>query len=255
MAHRNFKTLNFPGASLDWADSYYLLRFLEPLHFLSSAVLGDGFVEARWLLSLEVDKDVCIPAPKEHLLHRAGQLGLPESEPIIGLLTAVQHQDLQIYTVSESRVVVAVLATVGVSHGSGPHQKHISSYGTPSKGDSLSPLEGDGEMDGRYGAQVLGTINLVVLVDAALAPGALVRASTIATEAKSLALMEGGVKTRDGSISTGTPTDVTVVGHTGKGVQFEYSGSATLVGWMISHASYHAVRRGLELFNKGGCPE
>ena len=251
--------MSFPGASLDWADGYYLLRFLEPLHFLSSAVLGDGFVEARWLLSLEVNKDACISAPKEYLLHRAGQLGLPEGEPIIGLLTAVRHRDLQIYTVSESEVVVTVLATVGVSHGSGPHQKHVSSYGTPSKGDSLSPLEMDGEMngemDGRYGAQVPGTINLVVLVDAALTPGAQVRASTIATEAKSLALMEGGVKTRDGSISTGTPTDVTVVGHTGKGVQFEYSGSATLVGWMISHASYHAVRRGLELFNKGGCLE
>lgn len=113
---------------------------------------------------------------------------------------------------------------------SSPRQKHISSYG------SLTPQP--------------GTVNILALVDADLAAGALVRASTIATEAKTLALAEAGVKTNQGYLATGTATDVTAVGHTGRGSHFQYAGSATLLGWLVGDAVYHAISRGMEFFKR-----
>ncbi len=95
-----------------------------------------------------------------------------------------------------------------------------------------------------------GTINLVTLVDADLSPGALVRASTMATEAKTLALAEAGVVTRNGSKATGTSTDVTVVGHSGQGVHFDYAGSPTLVGWLVAATAHEAVGRGIAAYTK-----
>ena len=74
------------------------------------------------------------------------------------------------------------------------------------------------------------------------------RASTLATEAKTLALFEDGQRTREGHISTGTATDVTAVGHTGRGKYFQHSGAATLAGWLVGDATYNAVRAGLEAF-------
>jgi adenosylcobinamide amidohydrolase len=76
----------------------------------------------------------------------------------------------------------------------------------------------------------------------------MVRASTLATEAKTLALVEAGLHTREGYISTGTATDATVLGHTRRGRRFEYAGMATLVGWLLGHATYEAVKQGLEAF-------
>ena len=97
-----------------------------------------------------------------------------------------------------------------------------------------------------------GTINVVTLIDADLTPGAMVRASTIATEAKTLALVEAGVKTREGYIATGTSTDVTVVGQTGRGRHFDYAGSPTLVGWLVGHTVYHAVAQAMQMNQKCG---
>jgi adenosylcobinamide amidohydrolase len=87
-------------------------------------------------------------------------------------------------------------------------------------------------------------------VDADLTPGALVRASTMAAEAKTLAMVEAGLKTREGYVATGTATDVTVVGHSGRGRRFKYAGSATLVGWMVGQTAYHTVRQGLAAYDE-----
>jgi len=149
----------------------------------------------------------------------------------------VAHRDLQIHTAEEAQVRVLTLATVGVDHGSSPLTKRIGSYGSSPAQMSDVPSS-------------VGTINTVVLVDADLGPSALVRASTVATEAKTLALVESGRRTRDGQITTGTPTDVTVVGHSGRGAGFKYAGSATLVGWLIGDSVYKSVKGGLAAYDR-----
>ena len=228
--------MNFPGAALDWGVEHYLVSLERPYQFLSSAPLGEGLVETRWVISQQVSGDAALLDPELCLREAARQRGIPQGECFVGLLTAVSHRDLQIYSVEESGVMVTALVTAGVDHGSSPLEKQVSSYGEPAQrpvGPNARP----------------GTINFVTLVDADLTPGALVRASTVATEAKTLALAEAGVTTRQGHATTGTPTDVTVVGHSGRGSHFKYAGSATVVGWLVGHAAYHCVKEGLAAYN------
>ena len=188
-------------------------------------------------MSQQVKPDATVPNAGLYLRENARIWGIPQDQAFIGLLTAVSHKDMQVLTLEECGVTVTTLATVGVDHGSSPLEKRISSYG---------------EVTEQFERPVVraGTINLVTLIDADLAPGALVRASMIATEAKTLALSEAGLKTRQGHTTTGTPTDVTVLGHSGRGPHFQYAGSATLVGWMVGHTNYYCVRQGLAAYNK-----
>ena len=228
--------LGIRGASLCRGGHHYVLRMDDLYSFLSSAPLGEGFLDSRWVLSLEVTPDADISLPQEYLLARAESFGLPSDEPFIGLLTAVRHWDLQVCVRSEGAVTVATLATAGVSNASSPRQRDVDPAGDPQPPNGASPTP--------------GTINLVTLVDADLSPGALVRASTMATEAKALALAEAGVVTRNGSAATGTSTDVTVVGHSGQGVHFDYAGSPTLVGWLVAATAHEAVGRGIAAYIK-----
>ena len=234
--NRLTQPLGIRGASLRRGGHHYVLRLDEPYSFLSSAPLGEGFLDSRWVLSLEVTPDADISLPQEYLLERAESFGVPSDEPLIGLLTAVRHWDLQVCVRSENGVTVATLATAGVSNASSPKQRDV----------GLA----DAALTGATVAATPGTINLVTLVDAELSPGALVRASTMATEAKTLALAEAGVVTRNGSAATGTSTDVTVVGHSGKGVRFDYAGSATLVGWLVAATAHEAVSQGITAYIK-----
>ena len=233
---RLFQPLGIRGVSLCRGGHHYVLRLDAPYSFLSSAPLGEGFLDSRWVLSLEVTPDADISFPQEYLLERAGSFGIPSDEPMIGLLTAVRHWDLQVCVQSECDVTVATLATAGVSNASSPRQRDV-------------PLANDPPQEPGVVATP-GTINLVTLIDADLSPGALVRASTIATEAKTLALAEAGVVTRNGSAATGTSTDVTVVGHSGQGVHFDYAGSPTLVGWLVAATAHEAVSRGIAAYIK-----
>ena len=228
--------LGIRGASLCRGGHHYVLRMDDLYSFLSSAPLGEGFLDSRWVLSLEVTPDADISLPQEYLLARAESFGLPSDEPFIGLLTAVRHWDLQVCVRSEGAVTVATLATAGVSNASSPRQRDVDPADNPLPGTGVPATP--------------GTINLVTLIDADLSPGALVRASTMATEAKTLALSEAGVVTRNGSAATGTSTDVTVVGHSGQGIRFDYAGSPTLAGWLVAATAHEAVSRGIAAYIK-----
>ena len=236
--------LDFPGATLQRGDSYYLVRLEDPAQLLSSAPLGEGLVAADWILSGQVSPQACLPDPESYLRGLAAQLGVPDrpdGNGLVGLLTAVDHRDLQVTSLAESGVTVTSLATVGVDHGSSPRDKDVGSHGEPATAEAEPVIQ--------HGTISPGTINLVILVDANLSTGALVRASTLATEAKTLALVEAGLRTRQGHIATGTATDATVVGHSGRGSHFKYAGSATLVGWLVGQVVYQSVSRGLAAYN------
>ena len=222
-----FRPLGIRGASLERGERHYALRLDSAYRFLSSAPLGGGVLESRWVLSLEVTPDAWIPCPETYLRDRAAGFGIPADGPFIGLLTAVRHGDLQVRVCSEGGVTAAVLVTAGVSNASGPRQKDVVSQGC---------------------APAPGTINVVALLDADLSPGALARASTMIAEAKTLALMEAGVRTANGSPATGTSTDASAVGCSGRGVHFDYAGSPTLAGWLAAATAHEAVSRGIAAY-------
>ncbi|PKB84167.1 MAG: hypothetical protein BZY88_00750 [SAR202 cluster bacterium Io17-Chloro-G9] len=231
--------LKYPGATLQRGDDYYLMRLKHPAQFLSSAPLGEGLLTAGWVLSGQVSPRAWLPDPEAYLRRLASSLGVldhPDEVGMVGLLTAVDHRDLQVSNLVESGVTITTLATVGVDHGSSPRDKDVGGHSEPATAEAVQAIQP-------------GTINLVALIDADLSAGALVRASTVATEAKTLAMVEAGLKTRQGHIATGTATDATVVGHSGRGMRFDYAGSATLVGWLVGQSVYQCVTRGLAAYN------
>jgi adenosylcobinamide hydrolase len=89
----------------------------------------------------------------------------------------------------------------------------------------------------------LGTINAVVLIDAALTQAALVNAVITTSEAKTLVLASLDVRTDDGLPAGGTSTDAVVVACTGRGTQLAYAGPGTTVGWLIARSVRQAIEQ------------
>ena len=214
------------GVSLAVDNDTFWLVSESPLKVLSSSVIGGDMRETSHIMSVRVpedptQRDFALKRPRAFLRQRAQALG--NQNPVVGLLTTLDHERLQVATYSEGDIKVAALATVGLTHLSAPGRHNVV----------------------YTGEDQAGTINLVVLADARLSPEAEVRAATLATEAKTLALFEAAVKTGDGSIATGTSMDTIIVASTGRGPFFRYSGTSTLLGHLIGRAVYDVVSAGV----------
>ena len=199
-----------------------------PLQVLSSSVVGGDLQETNNILSVRVpvdpeQRDYALQRPRAFVRDRARALGI--NGPVVGLITGLDHDRLQAVTYAEGETKVAALATVGLTYLSAPGRHQVVYTG---------------------GAEA-GTINQVILIDARLTPTAAVRAATLATEAKTLALFEAGVKTEGGSPATGTSMDTIVVASTGRGPFSRYAGTSTLVGHLIGQAVYDAIAGGIRL--------
>ena len=215
------------GVSLTMDNDTFWLVSESPLKVLSSTVIGGDMKETSHIMSVRVpndptQRDFALKRPRAFLRERAQALG--NQNPVVGLITTLDHERLQVATHAEGDIKVAALATVGLTHLSAPGRHNV-------------VYTGEGQA---------GTINLVVLADARLSPEAEVRAATLATEAKTLALFEAGVKTGDGSIATGTSMDTIIVASTGRGPFFRYSGTSTLLGHLIGLAVYDVVSAGVQ---------
>ena len=216
------------GVSLSMDNDTFWMVSESPLQVLSSSVIGGGLKETRHIMSVRVPDDAsqrefALKRPRAYLRERAQALG--NQEPVVGLITTLDHERLQVSIHAEGEIKVAALATVGLTHLSAPGRHNVI----------------------YTGEQQAGTINLVVLADARLSPEAEVRAATLATEAKTLALFEADVKTVGGSIATGTSMDTIIVASTGRGPFFRYSGTSTLLGHLIGQAVYEVVAAGIRV--------
>lgn len=189
-----------PGAAL-------VLRSRRTLHTLSSAVVGGGFGSTRTILNRHVHKDYDDHDPRVDTIAFARHHGIEGR--FIGLMTAVFLHNARAATSISGDLRVTTVATVGLGN------RIAAGLTGPVP---LSP----------------GTINLIVLVDGHLTPGAMVNAAVIVTEAKSHVLSSHGVRTKDGYAATGTSTDALVVACTGRGPTLPYTGLATEVGWSIA---------------------
>jgi adenosylcobinamide hydrolase len=195
--------------------SALVVPFGVPRTCLSSAVLGGGLREASAWLNLTVPHDYARTDPSAHLAEVAAAQGVRPGD-VVGMLTAADVRD----AVTREHEVARAVVTVGVGHA----------------------LAAAGRRPRRVGR--VGTINLLVLVDAPLDDAALVAAAQTVTEAKAQALADAGVRARnhDGP-ATGTATDsLCIAALPGGGVPF--AGPATSVGAAIAVAVHGAVLEG-----------
>lgn len=185
-------------------------RSSVPWLAISSAPHGGGIGERRWVLNASVGGDYAESDPDAHLAALAAGLGL--AGPGTGLLTAVDVRH------AVRRADGGVLAWVSTGIG------YPAWAAAPADLGSAAPV---------------GTINVVALLPARLADGALVNAVATVAEAKAQALVEAGVP------GTGTCTDATVLLCPPEGTAQPYGGPRSAVGGALARAVHAAVAAGL----------
>jgi iron complex transport system ATP-binding protein len=206
--------LEFPGVSAGVNAEVIQLQSEQPLHILSSAVVGGGLIQARFIINRHVDKNYNHPNPPMDLQDFAAGCGI--TEPFVGLMTAAYLDGVKTVTLCEKALTVSAVITAGLSN--------------PTAAGLSSPA-----------VRLPGTINMIFLIDAQLTSAAMVNAVITATEAKTDVLLQQGVRTPEGYAATGTSTDAIVIACTGRGEPLPYSGPATVVGWLLGRC----VREGL----------
>ncbi len=99
----------------------------------------------------------------------------------------------------------------------------------------------------RNGRTKPGTINILLLTNMQLTPGAMTRAIISATEAKSAALQDMDIRSSVSPVTnqaTGTGTDNIIVVE-GAGVHIDSSGGHTKMGELMAHAVYEGVQKAI----------
>jgi iron complex transport system ATP-binding protein len=218
-----------PGITVSIGPRAVRVSSEEPLTVLSSAVVGGGFGAAREILNVHVDDKYDGERPDEDLATVAAELGA--ERPFVGLMTAAWTEFARCAVEQQGALTVAAVVSVGLSNTS-------SAGVTP----PIELPEGGSEAPATS-TPAPGTINVVLLVDGALTPAAMVNAVITATEAKTMTLAAWSVKTPEGDDASGTSTDTVVVACTGRGEELSYAGPATPVGWLAARAVRAAMRR------------
>jgi len=176
----------------------------------STSVVGGGIGERAWFLNASVPVGYAADDPAGELRALAASVGLVGEG--VGMLTA---KDVRAAVVEEDGGV-EVVATVGL--------------GWPTW--AAAPPDAAARVAG------VGTVNVLVMVPAALGDAALVNAVATTTEAKVQALLEAGVP------GTGTASDAVCVAATGAGPAEAYGGPRSRWGAPLARAVHRAVLRG-----------
>jgi iron complex transport system ATP-binding protein len=206
------------------SDAALVLQSPHPWHILSSAVVGGGFLHARVILNWHVRKGYDHPRPAADLIEFAHRCKLPT--PFVGMMTAALLQHARAATYRAEGMTATAVVTAGLSNASTP------GVSPPA---ILTP----------------GTINMIVLLDVALLPAAMVNAVITATEVKTQVVLAQGACTPEGHPATGTSTDAVVIACTGRGPALPYAGAATPVGWLIGCSVRTALTEALQASGYG----
>jgi iron complex transport system ATP-binding protein len=199
------------------ADAVWV-RSLVPLRTLASAVVGGDLEATRHVVNMRVPEGHHCPDPARDLRPFARSLGI--AEPFVGLMTAARTHEARIAWEEADGVRVGAVATVGL--------------GTPVAAGVTPPLPWQPS-----------TINIIVVLDAAMERATAVNGVITATEAKVGALAEAGIVSAEGAPATGTVTDAIVVAWTERGPVVPYLGPGTMAGWSLARAVRRAVGQGI----------
>ncbi|QAY65690.1 adenosylcobinamide amidohydrolase [Paenibacillus protaetiae] len=188
---------------------------------LSNAVHLGGFAEADRIVNWKVPLTYSGGDPASET---AGQLlgwGIAPDRTV-GLLTAAKLTHASIEEMAGDRFAAVCCTTAGTRNAAcAGSDRHTFSAYTP------------------------GTINTVLLIDGQLTDAAIINAVMTATEAKSAALRDLGIRDEsNGKLATGTTTDALVIGVSGSGKHgaiHAYAGTATTLGDGIGRLVYRTV--------------
>jgi len=207
--------------SIDYRPPFLLAEFAEPQRLLSWSLNKPGFRIASRVVWIEVrNADLPPDIKPERLL--AERLAAANLSDAIALVTS---RDLSRYTVSEASVeghMATCVATVGLSNG---------------------------EWVGKRFAEAahFGTINTLVHVSSPLSKAALVEVISMATAARTTAILDAGIQ-RNGVAITGTGTDCIVVASPARGRRERFAGMHMAVGEAVGAAVYRTIHDGANVW-------
>jgi adenosylcobinamide amidohydrolase len=201
-----------------------IARFSQAQRVLSWAPHHGGLRETRavvWRHATNAELPVEVDA---HALLRDA-LAVAGLEGAVGMLTGRDLSTFDDVTLREGALWARCVATVGLANAL-------------AVGDPPGPLSGP------------GTINLLIAVSCPLSDEALVELSSLASEARTAAVLERAFPSRrSGKPSTGTGTDCIVaaapVGESPETYLERYAGKHTLLGALAGGAVREACARGV----------
>ncbi len=196
---------------------FLVADFPEPQTMLSWAMTRPGFRLCRKVAWLEVRNADLLPEldPFAFLEERMAAAGHADA---LALMTSRDVRHHHLGHAQADGVVATCLATVGLSNAV--------RVGGP-----------------RGVATTLGTINLLVHVSCALSKAALIETISIATQARTAAILALDLRI-DGSAVSGTGTDCIVAAAPVAGEPARFAGLHTSIGEAVGAAVYAAVGEG-----------
>jgi adenosylcobinamide amidohydrolase len=204
------------------------------LNTVSSAIYNGGFKKVKAILNVQAP-DECSDRklhedPQKVVVDSAKKLGLTES--FVGMITAAAVDKFALVSKKDGDLAVSVVATAVDPEGN--TCSHAESAGETIKVEKMT-----------------GTINIMVVIDGNPTESCLVSTVLTATEAKTAALWELGIRSRySGDLATGTITDAIIVAKTNRGAPIVYGGPASKLGQLVGYCTRKAVKEALMKANK-----
>ena len=205
------------GVVYERRDGALVLRLDAPWQVLSSAVRGGGRRHARAVVNLHVPFTYRSERPERDLREAARALGLVG--PVVGLMTAVDLTEAQVFAGQVGETAVRAVITAGLRNASHP--------GDPA-------------------ADAPGTINTIFLCATGLRDPAAVELVMLIAEAKAAAMIESGLVTPSGRRASGTSTDaIVILWRQTRGPEIRHAGASTGLGDLAGRIMTSAVEAAL----------
>lgn len=218
-----------PAPELSECGKWLCVNFDVPHAIKSWAVLGGGTEEARAVLWRQVT-DGELPLGLDPQAYLIGQIEAhyghdPVPWPIVGFLTGTRLVGYTEAFLSRSAIWARCIATVGLNNAL-------------RVGDPPTPA-----------AWHPGTINILVQTSVPLTDLAAIEALSIVAEARTVAVLEGGIQSTAGiGLASGTGTDCIAVAspRASDTAALAYAGKHTVLGHLIGATAYEAVATGVQ---------
>lgn len=216
----------FQTDKIEVSETWLELQLSRPHSSLSWAVVGGGYLSTNKVYWLKVSNSDLSPEiiPEEFYRNRLVDKG--EKEEVLGFMTSASLLNYSVSEKSFEGLHVRSIATVGLGNavrvGDIPKQN-----------------------------KKIGTINLLVQTSETLTLSASIEAISIASEARTLAVLESEIRiNKENNFATGTGTDcigiISPAGESG----IDYVGKHTVFGHLIGATAYEAITQGIHKWKK-----
>ncbi|WP_404441910.1 adenosylcobinamide amidohydrolase [Sutcliffiella horikoshii] len=213
--------------TFDMDDKCVHVQSLKTLRTISNGVIGEGIQWQKHFCNFHVDKDYNCDHPLKDIREWLREREIT-TEQSVGMMTAVKLSDVVISKKKIEGMEFMAVVTAGVGNAVDITKSEL----------CQTPV-------------TIGTINIMLFIDAHLTDGGLVNAMMSATEAKVKALHDLKVQDpKTGTIASGTSTDAMVLAVTQQGEKTPYAGSGTLIGKGIGHLVYEGVTKAIQKYQK-----